>query len=309
MFESLITKYRPRSFDEVIGHEAVIAALERRVRSSDRPHCYLFTGPAGTGKTTLARIVGNAIGAEILEVDAASQGSIDNARDLIELGQYASLSGAETKMFIIDEFHGLSRAAMDALLKTLEEPPAHLYFALCTTEAHRVKETIVSRCYHVPLRPLPSTEIELLLDVVCASEEWTPAGDIIQMVIAAATGQPRKALTILEAVHDAKDRDEAKRIVALHDDTEPFIEILRHLTSGKHVWPFIQERLQKLDDEDFDALAASSARYITTVMVKEENEERAKAMWQLLDALTFPSSTYDRRAAFMCAIGRMLWSQ
>jgi DNA polymerase III gamma/tau subunit len=309
MMEPLIVKYRPESFDEVIGHEDVVAALERRVMSDGCPHNYLFTGPAGTGKTTLARIVAAALDAEVLEVDAASQSSIDSVRELIELGQYRSMSGATRKMFIIDECHGLSRQAFDALLKTLEEPPEHLFFALCTTEAQRLKTTVVSRCYHVPLHPLPPPQIELLIDLVCEAEGWKPSGDIIQMVVSAATGQPRKALSILESCHDAKDRDEARRVIALVEESEPFLEIMRHLASGKRVWKFVQTELAKIGEEDFDSLATSAARYISNVMLKEQTDERARAMWGLLDALTFPSSTFDRRAAFMCAIGRMMWSQ
>jgi len=218
------------------------------------------------------------------------------------------LSGADAKMFIIDEFHGLSKNAMDALLKTLEEPPEHLFFALCTTEAHRLKETIFSRCYHVKLSPLPPTEIEILLDVVCESEGWKPTGDIIQIVVAAATGQPRKALSILQSVHDAKDRDEAKRIISLTEDSEPVLEILRHLVSGKKAWPLIRVQLEKMDDDDWDSLAASAARYITNVLVKEASEDKARVLWQLLDAMLFPSSTFDRKAAFIAGVCRMLWS-
>lgn len=309
MTEALIVKYRPNSFEEVIGHEEIVRALQRVIQSPSRPHNYLFTGPAGLGKTTLARIVGNAIGAEILEVDAASQSSVESARSLIELGQYRSLSGAQSKMFIVDECHSLSRNAMDALLKTLEEPPEHLFFALCTTEMHKIKETIVSRCYHVPLKPLAAPDIELLVEAVCEAEEWKPNGDVIQMVVSASTGQPRKALSILQSIHDAPTREEAKRIVALLDDSEPVLELLRHVVSGKRSWKIIQTELEKMGDEDFGSLATSASRYIANAMIKETNEEKAKNLWHLLDALVFPSSTFDQKAAFFAAIGRMLWAQ
>lgn len=309
MTEPLITKFRPISFDDelLIGHREIIAALRRVIASPTRPHAYLFTGPSGIGKTTLARIVASEIGAEVLEFDAASNSSVEAARQLVELGQYRSLGGSDSKMFLIDEFHGLSRQAMDALLKTIEEPPEHLYFALCTTEAHRVRETIVTRCYHVPLKPLRDAEVEELVSLVCVVEDWKPDGDVVQMVVQAATGQPRKALSMLQSVHDAPSREEARRVIALLDTSEPVTDLLRDIVGGKRSWSLLRGHLEKLGDEDFDSLVAEASGYIATVIVREGDEARARSLWQLLDALTFPSATYNKRAAFVAAVGRMLW--
>ena len=308
MAEPLIVKYRPTSFDEVIGHEEIVGALRRVIASDTRPHCYLLTGPSGLGKTTLARIIASEIGAEVLEFDAASNSGIDATRELIELGQYRSLSGSATKMILIDEAHGLSRQAIDALLKTLEEPPDHLYFALCTTELQRIRETVVTRCYHVPLRRLKDQAIEDLLMLVCEVENWSPDSDVLQMVVQASTGQPRKALSLLQSCHDAPSRDEARRIISLLETSEPAGDLLRDLVNGKRTWALIRPNLEKLDDADFESLLTGGARYISTALVKEADEKRAASLWALLDALTFPSSTFDRKAAFIAAVGRMLWS-
>ncbi len=308
MTEALITKYRPRKFEEVVGHSEIIAALQRVIASQTRPHVYLLTGPAGTGKTTLARIIADSIEADVIEVDAASQSSVDAARDLIDQGQYYSLTGRATKMFIVDEFHGLSRQASDALLKTLEEPPDHLYFALCTTEAHRVKETITSRSYHVPLKPLRNQEIEDLLTVVSELEEWQVDGDVFQMVVQAATGQPRKALSLLQSCHDAPSREEAKRIIALQEVSEPVMDLLRDIVSGKRQWSLVRPYLDKIDDDQFAGLVEQAGRYLANGLIREENEQRAQAIWRALDAIVFPTSTFDKKSAFIAAIGRLLWA-
>lgn len=307
MSEPLITKYRPQCWAEVIGHEEVVRALQRVLKSPARPHAYLFTGPAGLGKTSMARIVASEIGADVHELDAASQRSIDAARELIEQGQFRPLSGAAAKMFLIDEVHGLTALAMDALLKVLEEPPDHLYFALCTTEGSKIKETIVSRCYHVPLRPLRARDIEDLITAVSDIEDWRVDSDVLQMIVGASTGQPRKALSLLQACHDAPSRDEARRIISLLEPSEPIMDMLRDITGGRRSWAVIRSHLQKMGDEDFDGLSATAARYLSTAMVNQENERDARALWVLLDALTFPTASFDRRAAFMAACGRMLF--
>lgn len=307
----LIIRYRPHDWDEIYGHERTVAALRRVVSSPSRPHAYLLTGPSGTGKTTIARIIAREIEAEVLEVDAASNSSVDATRQLIELGQYRSLGNAERKMFIVDEFHGLSKQSMDALLKTLEEPPDHLYFALCTTEAHRIRDVIKTRCYPIPLSPLRDPEIEELLGLICSVENWQPSGDVLQMIIQASTGQPRKALSMLEAVHDTPGREEAERILALLSTaSEGALGLFRDIFTGKG-WDQIRPKLEQLAEQnaDWDGIATEAAGYITGMILREQNPAKAQSMWRLLEALTFPTNTFNRRAAFIAAVGRILWGE
>src|SRR5262245_52904479 len=112
-----------------MGHQGAVAALQRVLASDTCPHSFLLTGASGVGKTTLARIIADALGAEVLEIDAASNTGVDATKSLIELGQHRSLHGKARKMFILDEAHALSKSSWQALLKTIEEPPGHLYFA------------------------------------------------------------------------------------------------------------------------------------------------------------------------------------
>lgn len=308
MGEPLILKYRPSAFDDMLlmGHKEVVGALSRVLEADTCPHAFLFTGSSGLGKTTLARIVASSLGAELLEVDAASNSGVDNARVLIESGNHYSLFGSARKFYLIDECHGLSKQAMDALLKTLEEPPPHLYFGLCTTEVHRIKETIVSRCYHVKLNPLRDAEIEELLLLVCEVEGWRVDGSIIQMVVQAATGQPRKALSFLQNVYDVKTADEAKRIIPLLDHSDHAREFLQALISRRG-WDEVKKYLEKLDDGDLETLSTTGASYLSSAMLNAKTEDAARRIWIMLDALTYPTSTFDRKAAFIAAVGRVMW--
>lgn len=305
----LITKYRPLDFDSMLGNEERLGALRRRLSDPSRPHAFLFTGPSGVGKTTTARIVANYLEAEILEIDAASNSGIDAVRQLTELGQHKSLIGAANKMFIIDEAHGLSRPAMEALLKLLEEPPEHLYIALCTTEPGRFKETILTRCYHVEFKKVAAEDIEVLLEAVCAEEGWKVENDIFQEIVIAATGQPRKALSYLQSCYDAPSAEEARRIMALvTPENNPVIAVVTLLMNGKYKWETIQPELVKLDDSDFDDSSLIHAgRYIMGAMLKTKSDKQAGLYWNMLEALIAPVSTFDKKAVFVSAIGRMIW--
>lgn len=304
----LIVKYRPSSFDEYLGNEEILSSLKKVLTSSSKPHAYLLTGPSGVGKTTIARIIASSINADVTELDAASNSGIDAVRALTELGQYGSLAGLPTRMFILDEVHGLSKNAFQAILKLLEEPPAHLYLALCTTEFNKIPDTIFTRCYHLPLKRLKDKDIEDLVSVVSELEDWQVNPDVFELVIKGATGQPRKALTLLQSVYDVQELEEAKRIITLLDESEPLTDLLRLLVSGNKDWSKIRVLLEKIDDSDLDGVVEHMGRYIISVLLKEQDAKKAITIWQLLEALVFPASSFDRKAILVAAIGRMLWS-
>lgn len=304
----LITKYRPGSFDEVFGHEAILTTLRRAMKGASRPHAYLFTGLAGLGKTTLARIVAGELECEIEEIDAASNSGVDSMRELVELGQHLSFGSAGRKAFIIDECHALSNNAWQAILKLLEEPPAHLFLMLCTTELRKVPETIRTRCFHAKLEPLKPDVIEELLCEVIEAENMKITDDVLQLVVVASTGQPRKALSLLQAVDGVQDKAEARRIIGLFGEGDPLHDLCKLIVDGKG-WEQVKKALAALSAESgsFDQASIALGRYLTGCIDRAKTEKEAAKAWALLDALLFPTAGFDPKASFYAAIGRILW--
>ncbi len=223
--ESLYRKYRPLTFESVVGQQHIVSTLEHAVAERRLSHAYLFCGPRGTGKTTMARILAKALlcsraegdagcipdgtcpeceaiaagnHPDVYELDAASRTGVDNVREeIINSVSYAPVRGAY-KVYIIDEVHMLSTAAFNALLKTLEEPPAHVVFILCTTDPQKILETILSRCQRFDFHRISNEDIEARLRYVCEQENFTFDEEALQIVARHARGGMRDALSTLE---------------------------------------------------------------------------------------------------------------
>ena len=219
--EVFYRKWRPQTLSEVVGQEPVTQTLRHAIESGKIAHAYLFCGPRGTGKTSMARILAKAVNCpnkpggepcnacdmcrsiaegralDVIEIDAASNRGIDEIRSLREKANYAP-SLARYKVYIIDEVHMLTEAACNALLKTLEEPPPHVIFVLATTEAHKVITTIVSRCQRFNFHRLRQTEIADKLKLICKKEGIHIEPGSLELIARAATGSLRDAENILQ---------------------------------------------------------------------------------------------------------------
>lgn len=224
----LYRKYRPKKFAEVIDQEHVKTTLQNAIANDRVGHAYLFCGPRGVGKTTLARILARAVncpnrqGAEpcnecnlcrqllannsldILEIDAASHTGVDNIRELIEHVQYAP-GLARYKVIVIDEVHMLSKGAFNALLKTLEEPPAHAIFILATTEIHKVPPTIISRTQRFDFKKFSQADLVKLLEFVAADNKIQISPEALAIIASAADGSSRDGLSLLDQVMNYAD--------------------------------------------------------------------------------------------------------
>ncbi|MEE2895193.1 MAG: DNA polymerase III subunit gamma/tau [Planctomycetota bacterium] len=220
-YQVLARRYRSRTFGEVVGQETIADTLERAIEKDRTAHAYLFCGTRGVGKTSMARIFARALNAsagddpqeasvlrgedlDVIEIDGASNNSVQDARDLIANASVLP-ARAPYKVYIIDEVHMLSTAAFNALLKTMEEPPPHVKFILCTTEPHKVLPTIQSRCQRFDFRPIPVPRIADHLRSVLESES-IPADDVaIARVARMANGSMRDGLSILERLVAASE--------------------------------------------------------------------------------------------------------
>lgn len=218
-YKALYRSYRPQTFKEVAGQEHVVTTLQNAIKENRISHAYLFAGPRGTGKTTVAKLLAKALNCtgecppcdtcsnckaisagehpDVIEIDAASNNGVDEVRDLIDKVKYAPING-KYKVYIIDEVHMMSTGAFNALLKTLEEPPAHIVFVLATTEPHKILPTIISRCQRFDFKKVEDVDIVGRLEHVLKLENKDYQLPALELVAKLAEGGMRDALSILE---------------------------------------------------------------------------------------------------------------
>lgn len=256
-YKALYLKYRPQTFEEVAGQSVIVRTLKNALANDKLAHAYLFAGPRGTGKTTMARLLAKALDCDegvgvqcnhcsncesisdgshpdVIEIDAASNNGVDQVRDLIEKVTYAPIKG-RYKVYIIDEVHMMTDAAFNALLKTIEEPPERVIFILCTTEPYKVLPTILSRCQRFDFGKIPDEDMEKKLIEVLTKEDATYDKKGLRLVMKLADGGMRDALSILDQVlaysSSSLREEDVLAIYGLASDLEK-VDLLSSLKKG-----------------------------------------------------------------------------
>lgn len=358
MAEALYRKYRPVTFKDVVGQEHIERTLRNAIEQDKVSHAYLFCGPRGTGKTTTARILAKALLCEkgptidpdgtcpeclaiasgthpdVYELDAASRTGVENVREeIISRVNYAPTRGAY-KVYIIDEVHMLSPAAFNALLKTLEEPPAHVVFILCTTDPQKVPETIQSRCQRFDFHRIATEAIVARLGVICMAEGVEFEGEALDLIAHRADGGMRNALTTLEQLIafgegsvtfegaqnllgslDNTDLAEIVNAIGTRDAAACFTWVAHYVETGSDLVQFVRDLaeymrnlyLMSMAGADVEIEVSDATRTVMAQELKYYGQDRLNRILIILgDVIKNLRTSSNPRLTFEIALARMV---
>jgi len=265
----LYRKYRPQCFDDVVGNEATIKSLRKELENGS--HVFLFTGPAGCGKTTLARIVAKEVGAgdlSIHEINSAENRGIDTAREVMEQMRYNPGDG-DALVWIFDECHQWLAPVQNAFLKALEDTPSYCYFFLCTTDPQKLIAPLKSRCSIINVKPLSDDEMRYLLKRTARAEKIKLESDIYDRIIEIAQGGSRKALKLLSKVLYLDSDEERKEVLKAGEDneTKETIEFCRALCKKTNLKTLFS-LLKEIDTTEPERVRQAIIGYMNSCLLK-----------------------------------------
>lgn len=308
--DPLHIKYRPRSLKEVRGQDDTTRSLMATLDARARPHTYLFVGPAGTGKTTLARIMAAELGVPpsgIVEHDAASKSGIDDMRGVTEALRYNGFGDSPNKAIILNECQGLSKQAWDSLLTSTEEPPPHVFFFFTSTDPAKIPKALITRAVTHYLRSVRYDDLMDVLDMVIESEELTTPAKIVSMVANAAEGSVRSALTLLAKVQRVTDPEEAADLLQTPLDNDEVIDLCRLMMSGKLRWPRLVEVLANLKETPAETIRIIITAYLTSCAMGAKSDKDAMRALDMLRAFSSPYNATDKMAPLLLSFDKYVF--
>jgi DNA polymerase III subunit gamma/tau len=309
---SLHTKYRPNTFEGVLGQDQVIETLPKIIEAK-RAHSFIFSGPSGTGKTTLARIVASELVGELsplnlIEFPASEKSGKDDVKGIINSTYYRAMGASPIKVVIVDEAHRLSAAAWDALLKPVEEPQEHVFWVFCTTEPGKIPKAIVTRCVRYDLKPVNEEQIANLLCDVAEAEELEISDEILLAIAENCGGSPRQALVYLEACQYCETANDAQQIMRSAGQSKEVVDLCRFLTGGRGVtWAEALKHIKPLEGNiDAESARLVVVSYLTKVLMNTKDEQRAKGLLMTLDCFAKPYLASEKFAPLLMSVGMAL---
>lgn len=292
MSKALYRKYRSKSLSDVVGQSHITDILARALKGGHVAHAYLFTGPRGVGKTSVARILAHEINRlpysdesthlDIIEIDAASNNGVDDIRDLRDKVQLAPVSAAK-KVYIIDEVHMLSKAAFNALLKTLEEPPEHVVFILATTDADKLPATIVSRTQRFGFRTIPVSDAVRHLRFIADQEQLTVTDEALELIAAHGDGSFRDSISLLDQLRGTGGKEGVTRDLVEASLGLPSADVIDQLIAAYEAKD-LATLVQLLDKAEKAGIQPTA---LTTQLIRTVRSRLTKKpqFMQLLDSL------------------------
>lgn len=265
----LYRKYRPETLDDMVGNEATIKSLKKELENGS--HAFLMTGPAGCGKTTLARIMAKQVGAgplSIHEINSAENRGIDTAREIMEQMRFNPSDG-DAIVWILDEMHQITSAGQNALLKALEDTPSHCYFFLCTTDPQKLIAPLKTRCSIINVKPLTDDEMMYLLKRTSRQEKIKIGNEVYERICEIAQGGSRKALKLLAKVIYLDADEERLEVLKAGEDNETIesIELCRALTKKTNLKTLFQ-LLKNVDLSDAEKVRQGIMGYMNSCILK-----------------------------------------
>ena len=295
---SLYQSVRPEKLEHIVGQPEAVTILKNAIAAKDRQHAYLFHGPSGCGKTTMARVLARLLGCDVKpdgsldyeEVNASDTRGIDDMRRIIRDSMYPPMSGG-VRVLVLDEAHALTKDAMNCMLKPLEDPPAHQYYLLCTTEPNKLLKTIQTRCMHVPVKPLVLDDIfNMLVDTIKRHDLADPGDGILSAITERSEGCPRSALNMLEQCLGLPEKEAIVAISNFHTKEQEAFKICQMLVGGKD-WNVIAPAYNDVADKNPEGMRRMFLSYLKSCLLKARKPAEAARYVGMIEELS--ENTFD----------------